>query len=167
LECEYLPFPHVYREHARKRAITAGVRRRPTEEWNLAVRADHRGRVFENSLEIVFVDGVEYPATASLFGNPQCRFSSVLNCGFEAAPLSSDLSKVFARKLAIPVTARNDDVFRISAATFKPEKSNGFHFDLCANRWILETIPQVVARALERPCGQERCLDARGRCRTR
>src|SRR5262245_5509551 len=92
LERECLLLPHIHSKDARERTIATGVRRGPPENRDLAVGANHRRWMPENTLEVLFVDGVEYCRTASLFRDPDCSLSRVLDCRFQTPPLASDLS---------------------------------------------------------------------------
>src|SRR4029077_5211626 len=96
-------------------AVTARMRVRLAEDWDLAVRADHRRRVAENPLQILFVDRVEDAGAAALLDDPENRLGRVVDRRLEAARFG-DVAEPLAVERVIPVAARQLHVVRIAAA---------------------------------------------------
>src|SRR5207248_4842033 len=83
LERDDLQIARVPSEHAYERAIAARMWVRLTEDRHLAVRSDHRRRMLENALQILFVDRVEDTRAAALLHDPEDRVCRVVDRGFD------------------------------------------------------------------------------------
>src|SRR5262245_18918897 len=70
-ESDRVTLTNVNAEDSNKGAVASRVRMCLAEDRDLTIRSDHRRRVFQNSLEICFIDRVEDPAGAAAFDDPQ------------------------------------------------------------------------------------------------
>ena len=90
-----------------ERAVAARMRARLAEDRHLPVGSDHRRRVPQDALQILFVDRVEDPGAAALLDDPQRRLRGVLDRRLEAAPL---------RHVAEPLAGERRDPSRSARA---------------------------------------------------
>src|SRR5262245_17245852 len=67
---ENIPLTYIHGKNARERAVAPGMRSILPQNRNLPVRADHRGWMPENPLQVLLIDCMKYPRTASLLRNP-------------------------------------------------------------------------------------------------
>src|SRR5207247_8205206 len=98
------------------------------EDRHFAVRSNHRRRVPQDALEIVFVDRMEDPLTAALLDDPEHGVGCVLDGRVEAAPFRH-VAETLAGERFVPLATRELHVLRIAAAAFFPDQPN----DLRAN----------------------------------
>src|SRR5262249_49506181 len=141
LNRENIPLTYIHGKNTRERTVAPGMWGVLPENRNLPVRTDHRGRMPENPLQVLFIHSVKYTRTASLVRNPEGGFSRILDCRLQAASLNCDLGKIFPSKFGIPIAARDDHILGITASAFETESAKGFRLDLRASGWILEPIP--------------------------
>ena len=124
LEAQGVELTDISTEHARERSVAAWMGIRSAEEDNLPIRCDHRRRMPQHALDVVFAD-CEVNATAiAIFNKPQRCVGGVLDRAGLAAH-ARDFVEPLAGELRIPVASRDHDIPSVSSAAAIEKKSPG------------------------------------------
>ena len=127
----------------------------PPKQDHSTVGRNHRCRVPQNSLDIVFTDSKVDPAAVAALNQPQCRIRRILDRA-GLAPPRGDIIESLARKRRVPVAPGDHDVASITPAASFEEDPDCFHQNPAARHRIAQAFENVIAAAFLRPDGHER-----------
>ena len=157
-ERQHLEVAHVSTQHAYEGAVAAGMRAGAPEQDHIAVGCNHRCRVFQNALDVVFADGEVDPAAVTALDQPQRRIRRILDRA-GLATSRCDIIESLARQGRVPVAPGDHDVVSIAAAaSFKndPDRFPRIRRRVTGSRRRFRMSSRLPSCA---QTGHERCRD--------